>query len=312
MQFPGLRAEDDAMALLIRIDGVTHRERATATVSLYDHGFLFGDSVYEVVRTWGGRIYELGPHLARLYRSAGGLSLDIGRTKEELAREIESALRDAGCAGEAYVRVIVTRGVGEIDIDPASCGQPTTVIVVKDLSTWPPEQYAQGVDAAIVSVVRNELGTIDPSLKTGNYLNSILALIEAKKRGAKEAILLNPRGHVTECTTSNIFFARDGIVYTPALESGILEGVTRSTVLRCAREGGVPVREGLYGADLLRTADEAFISSTTRGVMPIGTIDGRPVGMGEGARPLLARLAALLDDDVKRFMEDAARSSHSL
>jgi branched-chain amino acid aminotransferase len=151
--------------------------------------------------------------------------------------------------------------------------------------------------------VRNEIGTVDPSIKTGNYLNSVLALIEAKKRGAGEACMLNAHGKLTECTTSNIFFVRDGIAHTPSLESGILAGVTRSGVLRIARDSGVSVREGSFDADELRRAEEAFITSTTRGIMPIGTVDGRPVGKGAAARPVTRRLVELFARDVDRFVK---------
>lgn len=291
------------MALLIRIDGETFRDRAPAKISIFDHGFLFGDSVYEVVRTYGGKPFEVGPHLARLFRSAHGISLDIGRTKEQLAAEIEVAVREAGCAGEAYVRLIVTRGVGEIDISPASCAHPTIILIVKDLAPWPPEQYERGIDVAIVSTVRNEIGSIDPAIKTGNYLNSILALIEAKKRGAGEACMLNAHGKLTECTTSNLFFVKDAIVHTPSLESGILAGVTRSGVIRLARDNGVSLREGSYGPEDLRKAAEAFITSTTRGIMPIGTVDGAPVG-GPGGRPVTRRLMDLFAADAARFVKN--------
>ena len=292
------------MALLIRIDGATHRDRDSAKISIYDHGFLFGDSIYEVCRTYGGRPFEVGPHLARLFRSAAGISLDVGRTKEELAAEIDAAVKEAACPGEAYVRLIVTRGVGEIDISPDSCPRPTRILIVKDLAPWPAEQYERGLDVAIVSTVRNEIGTVDPSIKTGNYLNSVLALIEAKKRGAREACMLNAHGKLTECTTSNIFFVRDGVLCTPSLESGILAGVTRSGVLRLARESGVSSREGSFGADDLRRADEAFITSTTRGIMAIGTVDGKPVGKGPADRPVTRRLSDLFAKDVERFVRE--------
>lgn len=287
------------MALLIRIDGQSFRDRDQARVSIFDHGFLFGDSVYEVVRTYGGKPWEVGPHLARLWKSAAGISLEIPRTREQLAAEIDAAVREAGCEGEAYVRIIVTRGVGEIDINPKTCVRPTIVIVVKDLPTYPPELFERGIDVAIVSTVRNAACTVDPSIKTGNYLNSVLALIDAQKRGAKEAVMLNSAGQLTECTTSNIFFAKDGKVFTPSLEAGILSGITRSDVIRIARESGVPIREGLFGPADLRGADEAFITSTTRGIMPIATVDGKPAGRGE--RPLTRRLRQLLAADVDRI-----------
>src|SRR5262249_46215559 len=149
------------------------------------------------------------------------------------------------CPGEAYVRLIVTRGVGEIDINPAVCPRPSVVLIVKDLAPWPAAHYERGIDLAIVSTVtRNEPGTVDPSIKTGNYLNSVLALIEARRRGAQDAVMLNGHGHLTECTTSNIFLVKESVLLTPSLESGILSGITRSDVIRLAREGGVHCREG--------------------------------------------------------------------
>lgn len=296
------------MGLLIKIDGETFRTRDAARVSVFDHGFLFGDSVYEVIRTYGGRPFEVGPHLARLFRSAKGISLDVPRSKEALAAEIDATVREAACPGEAYVRLVVTRGVGEIDINPEVCARPSVVLIVKDLAPWAPALYERGTDLAIVSTVtRNEPGTVDPSIKTGNYLNSVLALIEARRRGAQDAVMLNGHGHVTECTTSNIFFVKDSVLLTPSLESGILSGITRSDVIRLARENGVHCREGSFKADELRRADEAFITSTTRGIMPVGTIDGKPVG-DAARRPVTDRLRKLFEEDVARFVAEARRA----
>ena len=287
------------MSLLIKIDGATYRSREDARISVFDHGFLFGDSVYEVIRTYRGRPFEVGPHLARLFRSAKGISLEIPLTKEALAAEIDAAVREAACPGEAYVRLIVTRGTGEIDINPATCARPSVVLIVKDLVAWPAALYEKGLDVAIVSTVRNEPGTVDPAIKTGNYLNSVLALIEARRRGAQEACMLNGHGFLTECTTSNIFFVREGQLLTPSLESGILSGITRSDVIRIARENGIPCREGSFKPDELRAASEAFITSTTRGIMPIGTVDGRPIG-DPAKRPLTTRLRGLFDAEVAK------------
>jgi branched-chain amino acid aminotransferase len=292
------------MGLLIKIDGATYRSREEARVSVFDHGFLFGDSVYEVIRTFGGFPFEVGPHLARLFRSARGISLELPLSKEDLAREIELAVREAACPGEAYVRLIVTRGVGEIDINPAVCTRPSVILIVKDLAPWPAALYEKGIDLAIVSTVtRNDPHSVDPAIKTGNYLNSVLALIEARRRGAADAVMLNGQGALTECTTSNIFFVRDSVLLTPSLESGILSGITRSDVIRLAREGGVHCREGIFPAEELRRADEAFITSTTRGIMPVGTVDGTPLA-GPGKRPVTERMRALFEADVARFVAE--------
>jgi len=291
------------MPLFIKIDGATYRSRDEAKISIFDHGFLFGDSVYEVMRTYGGAPFEVGPHLARLFRSARGISLEIPRSREELADDVEAAVREAACPGEAYIRLIVTRGVGEIDINPASCGRPTIVTIVKDLGPWPREFYERGLDLAIVSTVRNEPGTVDPSIKTGNYLNSVLAMIEARRRGAADACMLNAHGFLAECTTSNLFFVRDGTLLTPSLENGILSGITRADVIRLARENGIPAREGSFKPDELRGAAEAFVTSTTRGIMPVATVDGKAIG-DPARRPVTARIMALFQADVEKFVRE--------
>ncbi len=287
----------------IRIDGETCRRREDARVSVFDHGFLFGDSVYEVIRTYGGHPFQVGPHLARLFHSARGISLDLPWSKEELGAAVEEAVREAGCEGETYVRLIVTRGVGEIDISPASCARPSLVIVAKDLAPWPGELYERGLSLAIVSTLRNEPGTVDPAIKTGNYLNSVLALIEARKRGAVEAVMLNAHGALAECTTSNLFLAKDGTLRTPSLDSGILSGITRSDVLRLARANGISAREESLKPDALRDADEAFITSTTRGIMPVGTVDGRPLA-GPVPGKLTQRLRDLFAAEVAAFVAE--------
>lgn len=289
------------MPILIRIDGESHTKREDARVSVFDHGFLFGDSVYEVIRTYGGFPFEVGPHLARLAESARGISLELPWTKAELAAEIERAVRDCGCPGETYIRVIVTRGVGELDISPATCAHPSLIIIAKDLPPHPPESYERGISLAIVSRLRNEPGTVDPAIKTGNYLNSVLALIEARRRGATEAVMLNAHGALTECPTSNVFLVKDGSVRTPSIECGILSGITRSDVLRICRENRVPASEATIPADALRQADEAFITSTTRGIMPAATVDGKPLAKpspGEVTRKLMR----LFEADAQAFV----------
>ncbi len=262
------------MALLIRIDGVDYRRPEEARISVFDHGFLFGDSVYEVFRTFGGYPYDVEAHLRRLQRSAERLYLELPMALERFAAEIEDVVAAAGCAAEAYIRLIVTRGFGKLSIDPSSCERPTVIYIVKDLEPWPERFYTDGVDLRIVSTIRNEPNTIDPSIKTGNYLNSVIAYIEAKRAGGDEAVLLNAHGQVTESTTSNLFIVRDGRVRTPSLGSGILSGCTRNTVLRLCREAGIPCEETVVTEAELRAADEAFITSTTRNIMPVGRIDG--------------------------------------
>ncbi|GIW73242.1 MAG: branched chain amino acid aminotransferase [Planctomycetota bacterium] len=287
--------------MLIRIDGVEYRRPEEARISVFDHGFLFGDSVYEVIRTYGGFPYEVEPHLARLFQSAARIALEIGRSAADLAAEIEDAVRAAALPGEAYIRLIVTRGVGALSIDPASCAHPSTVLIVKPLEPWPARYYDEGIAVRVVSVVRNEPGSVDPAIKTGNYLNSVLALIEARRAGADEAVMLNAHGQLTESTTSNVFLVKDGEVITPALSSGILSGITRAAVLRLCREQGIPRRETVLTAGALYAADEAFLTSTTRGIMPIAKVDGHPIGAGRPG-PLTCRLRAAFAAEVERFV----------
>jgi branched-chain amino acid aminotransferase len=295
------------MPLLVKIDGVSYRRPEDAKISVFDHGFLFGDSVYETLRTHGGRAFQTGPHLARLARSARGISLELGQPLAALAAMIDEAVAEHGGTGERYIRFVVTRGVGKLSIDPVSCARPTIVIIVKELDDWPEAHYTRGIALQLVSTRRNSRGTTDPSIKTGNYLNNVLAIIEARKAGADDAVMENVEGHLTESTTSNLFFVREGALYTPSLETGILEGITRSDVIAIARERGIRVHEGAYAADELRRADEAIITSTTRGIMPIGTLDGRPLG-DPARRPVTDRLRAAYQAEVDAFVKSAKRA----
>lgn len=282
------------MAPTVIIDGEV-REGDRRSVSVFDHGFLFGDSVYEVVRTRGGKLFELLPHLKRLRRSAAEIYLELPFTDDELAAEIERATAIAGNA-ESYVRIIVTRGTGELELSPASCGPPCRILIVKALVLPPERLYREGVHLAIVDRRRMHPHSLNPAAKTGNYLNNVLAIVEAKKRGADDAVMRNDDGYLTEGTTSNLFMVRGGKVRTPSLASGILEGITRGLVLRMLAEEGFPAEETLVGPEELREADEAFVTSTTRDVMPVGRVDDRPLPgplPGPVTRRLMERFAAL-------------------
>jgi branched-chain amino acid aminotransferase len=252
-----------------------------AHISVFDRGFLYGDSVYETIATAGGRLFALDEHLDRLERSAARLSLALPeRAKIEAA--IAETLVAAGNA-ETRVRVMVTRGVGPLDLDPAAGEEPALVVIAQPLGGPRPEMYDAGVAVAIVSVVRNLPEAIDPAVKSGNYLNNVLALQEARRRhpGAHEAILCSASGSVAEGASSNVFVVTGGTLLTPALQVGILEGVTRGKVLALARAEGITCREvDFLAPDEVRAADEVFITSAARGVLPVTTVDGRPVAAG--------------------------------
>jgi branched-chain amino acid aminotransferase len=270
-----------------------------ARIPVLDRGFLYGDSIYEVVRTYGGKPFALGPHLARLERSAEAIALPLpSRTAivEGLRRTIDAAV--GGTADEAYARVIVTRGAGEIGLDPALAeGGPRLIVIAKPLTRPAPEVYASGVAVAIVGVRRNLRRALDPRIKSGNYLNNVLALAEARKSGAYEALMLDAEGFMTEGSSCNFFFVVDGRLCTPSLEVGILEGVTRGTVIALARTAGVAVDEGRLLPTLVPHASEAFLTSTLRGVLPVTRIDGAPVGDGAPG-PLTRRLGDLYEAEA--------------
>ncbi|MZG53689.1 MAG: branched-chain-amino acid aminotransferase [Nitrospinae bacterium] len=265
------------MATKININGDIQDE---AFISILDHGFLFGDSIYEVVSTNHGKPCFLDEHLERLFASASGISLNIPSSKNEIKDQIQTTLDSAGNS-ESYIRIIITRGVGEIDLDPSSCLKPNIIILVKDFPQIPEEKYAKGISVALVSIKRNSRDSLNPAVKTGNYLNNILARVEAAKTGAEDAIMMNPWGQLTEATTSNLFFVIDGRLLTPDKECGILSGITRDKIIQLANENGMPLEEGKWPGEELLKAEEIFLSGTVKNIMPVSVLDNRPVGNGK-------------------------------
>jgi len=279
------------MTTRINLNGDIQQE---AFISVLDHGFLFGDSVYEVVSTHQGRLCFVQEHLKRLRNSARAISLVIPLADDAIIREIEKTM-EAAANLESYIRIIVTRGVGEIDIDPESCTRPNVLICVKPAKLYPEENYTHGIHVALVSVKRNPKEALNPGIKTGNYLNNVLAKMEARQAGAADALMLNPTGQLTECTTSNFFFVRDQRLMTPSLDCGILSGITREVVLRLARENGVLVEEGEWPPEILQDAEEAFITGTVKRVMPVTSLDSRPIGEGKPG-PITKMMIRLYED----------------
>jgi branched-chain amino acid aminotransferase len=250
-----------------------------ARVSVMDNGFTFGDAVYETLRTYGGRPFHLDHHLERLRASAGRLGIEAPAGDELFARRLDDLLARAG-NDESYIRIILTRGEGDISYRFDRVKGPTLVMVVKPFEPPPARDYAEGIPIVIASVRRNHPRALDPAIKSNNLLNNILAVREGQAQGAAEAILLNDMGEVAEGASSNIFVVKGGVVSTPPLATGILPGITRWLVLDLCRELGIPAREEtLIAADLF-AADEVFITSTTKEAVPVRTIDGKTVGAG--------------------------------
>lgn len=268
-----------------------------AAINVLDHGFLFGDSVYEVVRTVKGRLFGAQRHLQRLHASADGLGLRLPLMDSQfldLLREMHKRKPDT----ESYLRVIVTRGVGELDLHPASCTAPNVVGIAKPLPQWPAEAYAKGAKIILAGVRRNPKNATDPAIKSGNYLNNVLAIVEARAQNAAEAVMLNAQGHVTECTTSNIFIVTGGGLHTPDLGEGLLSGITRGYVLELARRMKINCVERAITADELCAADEVFITSTTRDIMPVALIGETRVKHSPGpvTQSLMEAFRKVLDD----------------
>jgi branched-chain amino acid aminotransferase len=263
-----------------------------ARVSVFDRGFLYGDSVYETAATVKGKLFALPEHLDRLERSASRIGLPLPE-RAHIQRAVIQTLEAAGNA-ESRVRVIVTRGTGGIDLDPGSAGTPELVVIVGPRNGPTADMYDKGVAVEIVAVTRNHPGAIDPAVKSGNYLNNVLALGEARRRsGAHEAILCAVGGSVAEGASSNVFEVVAGEVRTPALSVGILDGITRSKVLALCRASGLPAREVEFlPPDELRGADEVFLTSAVRELLPVTRVDGRVIG-GGAPGPITRRLRAL-------------------
>ncbi|CUS37388.1 putative branched-chain-amino-acid aminotransferase [Candidatus Nitrospira nitrificans] len=254
-----------------------------AVISVFDHGFLYGDGVYETLRSYGPRIFMRDEHLSRLLRSAEAIGLTIPISMTSLADILHEAMirNEVGTEQrDAYLRVTVSRGTGDIGLDPALCPSPTVVVMANPLVPPASHLYETGVNVIIASTKRNLPSALSPQIKATNFLNNIQAKREAIAAGAFDSLLLNWEQHLTECTISNLFFALDGTLRTPALECGLLDGITRMVVIRLAGELNMHVEEGRYTVDQLFQADECFLTNTTMEIMPVTSIDRRPVGDG--------------------------------
>jgi branched-chain amino acid aminotransferase len=255
-----------------------------AMVSVFDHGFLYGEGVYEVCRTYHARPFLLDRHLRRMHDSAARIALPVPLADGDIADRIDETLEEAGLADpqgpDAYVRLLLTRGIGEMSYDPATCLQPSLVIIVKRFPPPPRDIYDLGVRVSIVSVVRNHPASINPLIKSNNLLNNALAMQQAIARGALEAVMRNHRGELSELSQSNLFVVRAGTAYTPPLDAGLLAGITREFLFEVARSIGVPMVEATLRDEDLLGADEAFFTSTTREVVPIVLVDEHRIGSG--------------------------------
>ncbi len=271
-----------------------------ATVSVLDHGFLFGDSVYEVMRSYSGQLFAVDEHLERLEQSARQIALPIPWKREALAAELQQALAAFVAAHpgkDTRLRLIITRGEGDFSLSTEGCDEPQRFVIAAGLVPLDQEVLVRGLTLKIVKRIRNPHEAISPSIKSGNYLNNVLAFMEAKRSGADDAIFLNHRGHLAEGSTCNLFFVHRGLLKTPALSCGILSGITRSQVLNLCAHHKLEFAEGNYRREDLLNAEEAFITSTTKGVLPVGQVDDHRLSHVFG--PVTERLYGLFHDWVR-------------
>ncbi|HKQ61559.1 MAG TPA: branched-chain-amino-acid transaminase [Candidatus Polarisedimenticolaceae bacterium] len=270
-----------------------------AKVSVFDHGLLYGDGVFEGIRAYGGNIFRLHEHIQRLYESAKTIALTVPLSPEDLVRATVQTVAANGMR-DAYIRLVVSRGEGDLGIDPDNCRKPTLFIIVHKIKLYPPEFYVKGISLVTASTRRVPMECLDPRIKSLNYLNNILAKIEAKKAGVPEAIMLNLSGRVAECTADNIFIFRNGGLKTPSLTEGALPGVTRGAVLELARQIGWTAEEPRLGLYDVYNAEECFLTGTGAEIVPVISVDGRTIGNGrpgERTRDLMQRFKELREAD---------------
>ncbi len=252
-----------------------------AVVSVFDHGFVFGEGVYETLRTYERRPFLLDRHLQRLRASAAMIDLALPLDDSEIGRRIEETIAAVEGGTEVYLRILVTPGPGEFSYDPTARRNPTFVIIARTFAPPSPGLYAMGVTITVVSISRSQPNSVNPLIKSNNLLPNAMAMREAMRRGAYEGLMLNYRGEITECTQSNFFIVKQDAILTPPLESGLLAGITRELIIECARETGVPLSETVIRMHDLLTADEAFLSSTTRELVPVVQVDRHVIGTGQ-------------------------------
>ncbi len=299
--------KEKRMSLKIYMNG-KFVDRENAVVSVFDHGLLYGDGVFEGIRSYDGLVFKLHEHLDRLFESAKTLMLDIPLTKKELEKAVVDTLK-ANQLKDAYIRLVVTRGPGDLGLDPRKCPKPTLFIIADKIALYPREFYENGLSLATVPTVRNHPEALNPQLKTLNYLNNILAKIEGINAGVNEAILLNSQGYVTECTGENIFFVRGKVLKTPPPYVGVLKGITRAVVLRLGKKLGFEVYEDVFTRHDLYTADEVFLTGTAAEIVPVGRIDNRKIGdhcPGPVTRKLMDEFKKLIPVEGVRYTLDGA------
>ncbi|MBI2834335.1 MAG: aminotransferase class IV [Acidobacteria bacterium] len=289
------------MEAAVNVNGQLFDARS-AVISVFDHGFLYGEGIYETLRTYNREPFLFDRHMRRLRNSAARIELRVPLSDAQFMTRIRDTMEAAGFQEETYTRILLTRGVGELTYDPAACPNASVVVIVKRHVAPSTDAFERGVMISLVSVMRNHPGSVDPIIKSNNLLNNALAMQEAFRNGGDEALMRNYRGELSECSQSNVFIVKNGAVLTPRLDAGLLDGITRDFVLEISCEVGIPTAEAILHDEDLFGADEAFITSTTREVMPVVRVDAHSIGTG---RPGLVTLKLL--DTYRRKADELTR-----
>jgi branched-chain amino acid aminotransferase len=276
-------------AMKIYIDG-KYYDQKNAKISVFDHGLLYGDGIFEGIRAYNGRVFKLAEHIERLFYSAKAILLKMPLTPEQMTRAVVETCRKNKIR-DGYIRLVVTRGVGTLGLNPHSCTHPVVIIIADKIRLYPEEVYKHGLDLITVATTRNLHSALNPAIKSLNYLNNVMAKIEAINAGREEAIMLNADGYVAECTADNIFIVKGGQLLTPPLSAGALHGVTRGVVMELARQNGLTVSEQNLTRYDLFIADECFLTGTGAEIIPVVKIDARVIGSGQPG-PVTAKLVA--------------------
>jgi branched-chain amino acid aminotransferase len=267
------------MAQQIYING-KYFSRDDAKISVFDHGLLYGDGVFEGMRIYSGKVFRLHEHMVRLYESALAIGLAIPITPDQMSSATKDAVAKNGLS-DGYIRLVVTRGAGPLGLDPGRCKDPQVIIIVDTIALYPAEMYENGLELVTASTIRNHPAALSPRIKSLNYLNNIMAKMEGLRAGCVEAVMLNHKGEVAECTGDNLFIIKNGVLKTPPIDAGILEGITRNAVLDCARGEGIPTEESPMTRHDIFVADECFLTGSAAEVIPATKLDGRTIGSGK-------------------------------
>jgi branched-chain amino acid aminotransferase len=284
------------MSYLVNINGQL-LPKEQATISVYDHGLLYGDGVFEGMRSYSGKVFRLQQHLDRLWESAQAIALALPTSKDALAAEVMRTLQ-VNNLSDAYIRLVVTRGSGSLGLDPNRCSNPQVIIITDKIALYPEEFYRDGLDLITAATIRNHPAALNPRIKSLNYLNNIMAKLEGLRAGCVEALMLNHKGEVAECTGDNIFIVKQGKLLTPPIDAGILEGITRNAVIDLAKEHSIPHAEMPFTRHDVFVADECFLTGSAAEVIPVVRLDGRQLGDGKPG-PITLKLKAAFHQLVR-------------